>query len=549
MRLSWLPRCAERQTQEQGAVAVMVAILSLALLGIGAVAVDMGQVYAKRAALQSNVDLAVLAAAAELNGTGGCTVEAKAEATRFLTLAGNEVPLQQPVNLNDGDRANGEIICSGWTVQLWAPRARVDFGLAKALAPDNDGVDVPAYAEAAVYSPKGRGVMPAFVAPGCDYGEHTLVPDFNAGGGFVPVLRENNPVDPDPRPTSMTPTFLRPGTVGGTLTIRGRALGQVNQVAFTTALGGSNLHVQVTPTFVRPRVIRVPLPQEVRDTPGEWFVRVSRDAGDTWTRGRLPLRLTIGDLTLHCDTGPTTGDFGTLMMPRRFNLTSADNAAANLAQGLDFSVTKYPSPHPAWQCSGGGGGVVSTPGSLNDLTNCVAVDPDIGAGMSADAAERGLLTGGGMRARLARPTTAGCGSSLRIRFGGSVGTRTINNDKLDCFIRSGATNSFQTAGYAGGAVIKASIFTSPRFFWVPVLGTSTAGGGQYQIVDFRPAFITGNTGGNEFNGFTLPSRGGRRSLEGVRIVFFNADALPESVADVPIMDYLGVGTKVISLVD
>ncbi len=33
------------------------------------------------------------------------------------------------------------------------------------------------------------------------------------------------------------------------------------------------------------------------------------------------------------------------------------------------------------------------------------------------------------------------------------------------------------------------------------------------------------------------------------MVFFNADALPESVADVPIMDYLGVGTKVISLVD
>ncbi len=106
--------------------------------------------------------------------------------------------------------------------------------------------------------------------------------------------------------------------------------------------------------------------------------------------------MTIGDLVLHCDTGPTTGDFGTLFMPRRFNLTSADNVAANLSQGLDFSVTKYPTPHPAWQCSAGGGGVVSTPGGLNDLTNCVSVDADIGAGMSADAAERGLLTGGGM---------------------------------------------------------------------------------------------------------------------------------------------------------
>ncbi len=536
--------------QERGATAVLVAILSLVLLGVGAVAVDMGQVYAKRASLQTNVDLAVLAAAAELNGTGSCTTQAKAAASRFLTLAGNEVDLQRAVNLNDGDRSNGQMICSGWTVKLFAPSARVNFGLAKALSPDNDGVDVPASAEAAVYSPKGRGIMPAFVAPGCDYGEHTLVPDFSAGGTSVPPLREGNPIDPRPRPANMNPQYLRPGTTGATLTIRGRALGGVNQVGFTTALNGANLHEETIPLSVANRTIRVRVPLEVRTTAAQWFVRVSRDGGTTWTQARLSLRLTVSDLVLKCDTGPTNGDFGTLAAPRRANLGSTDNVSANLARGLDFSVTKFPNPGPGWQCSGGSGGAVSSsPGSLNDLTNCVSVDAEIGTGLSADGAERGLLIGGPSRARLARGTTSGCGSSLRIRFGSPIGTRRVNNDTLDCFVKSGATNSFQSSNYAGSAVIKGSIFMSPRFFWVPVLGTSAAAGGQYQIVDFRPAFLTGPTGGNNFNGFTLPWRGGRRSLEGVRLVFFNPQALPESVADVPIMDYLGVGTKVISLVD
>ena len=41
-------------------------------VGMAAVAVDLGQAYAKRAALQSNVDLAVLAAAAHMTKPGDC---------------------------------------------------------------------------------------------------------------------------------------------------------------------------------------------------------------------------------------------------------------------------------------------------------------------------------------------------------------------------------------------------------------------------------------------------------------------------------------------
>jgi Putative Flp pilus-assembly TadE/G-like len=545
------PGPGPRARSEEGATAILVAVLSLVLLGVGAIAVDMGQVYAKRAALQSNVDLAALAAAAELDGTDRCSVAAKEAAARLLTTAGNEVDLQAPLDFNDGDLSNGQIVCSGWSVKLWAPSARVDFGLAKALSPDNDGVDVPAYAEAAVYSPRGRGIMPTFVAQGCDYGDRTLRPDPDAGSGSVPRLREDEPVDDTLLPVSMTPTSINPDSPGGVVIVRGTGLAPVNRVAFSTALGASNLHVEETPFLSTDTRVRVPIPLAVRSTVEEWFLRVSRDGGDTWSAARISLRLVIRDLTLHCDTGASAGDFGTLALPRRFNSTAENNLARNLARGLDFSVTTFTDPRPAWQCSGGSGGAVtSSPGSLQDLTNCALVDPDIGSGMPANAAQRGLLTGPSVgRPRLARSTTAGCGSSLVIRFGGTVGTRSINNDTLDCFLKSGATNSFQSASYSGSAVIRGSIFRSPRFFWVPVLGTSTTGGGPYQIVDFRPAFITGPTGGSNYNGFYLPWRGGRRSLEGIRIVLFSADALPESVADVPTMDYLGVGTKVLGLVD
>ena len=64
---------AERRREESGAIAVMVALMSMVILGMAAVAIDIGQVYAKRASLQSAVDQAVLAAAAELDGTTVCT--------------------------------------------------------------------------------------------------------------------------------------------------------------------------------------------------------------------------------------------------------------------------------------------------------------------------------------------------------------------------------------------------------------------------------------------------------------------------------------------
>ena len=101
-----------------------------------------------------------------------------------------------------------------------------------------------------------------------------------------------------------------------------------------------------------------------------------------------------------------------------------------------------------------------------------------------------------------------------------------------------------------------SILSSPRFFYVPVLAIEPSSGGSntYSIVDFRPAFITDETAtttsvkgshtGTSDNGLTVQGN----DIKQIKVVFFNLKALP-SEGDIPIIDYLGVGTRVIRLID
>src|SRR5687768_5990918 len=123
-----------RRRDEDGATTMLVAVLALVMLGAGALAVDVGHVYAKRSALQSNVDHAVMAAAAELDNDGACNQEVIDVATEYLLKPGNEVADQIAVDLAGapGD-VDGFIQCNDWKVQLWAPKSHVEYGLAKAV--------------------------------------------------------------------------------------------------------------------------------------------------------------------------------------------------------------------------------------------------------------------------------------------------------------------------------------------------------------------------------------------------------------------------------
>lgn len=59
--------------KERGAAGVLVAVMMLVLVGAGAMAVDVGQIYAERAQLQNAADAGAMAAAQQCHAAGGCT--------------------------------------------------------------------------------------------------------------------------------------------------------------------------------------------------------------------------------------------------------------------------------------------------------------------------------------------------------------------------------------------------------------------------------------------------------------------------------------------
>ena len=68
-----LTEVAEHPDNEQGAAGVLVAVMMLVLIGVGAIAVDVGQIYAERAELQNAADAGALAGAQICSETAGCT--------------------------------------------------------------------------------------------------------------------------------------------------------------------------------------------------------------------------------------------------------------------------------------------------------------------------------------------------------------------------------------------------------------------------------------------------------------------------------------------
>ena len=66
-------RLKRKQDRERGAAGVMVAVMMLVLIGAGAMAVDVGQIYAERAQLQNAADAGAMAAAQQCHAAGGCT--------------------------------------------------------------------------------------------------------------------------------------------------------------------------------------------------------------------------------------------------------------------------------------------------------------------------------------------------------------------------------------------------------------------------------------------------------------------------------------------
>lgn len=167
------------QDSQRGAAGVLVAVMMLVLIGVGAIAVDVGQIYAERAELQNAADSGALAGAQICSETAGCT-QADADAVAALLANQNSkdgvsrvrfvdlsVPSEVTVSTATVNGANG----SGFLSKLFA----------NALNTPNVGVGATATAKWE-YPTRGRSVLPLTFAP-CEFIDDGLPHEILTQGG------------------------------------------------------------------------------------------------------------------------------------------------------------------------------------------------------------------------------------------------------------------------------------------------------------------------------------------------------------------------------
>lgn len=535
---------------ERGAAALLTAVLGIVLLGVGALAVDLGQAYAKKSLVQTDVDLAVLAATQELTTDGACNAEVVTTAEEYLENEANHVPGQpDTVDLSgSSDDGDGYISCADWRVDLWAPSAQVDYGLAPVLGVDS--TTVTAHAAAQVKAAPRTASLPFFAAQGCDTGHQVIRDDSGPTSSpttTVPSLSPNSAQTINATFT-ITPTLIDAGTTSATITISGSQLKDVDAIGFTGAAGPPyHYEVSIPARTSNTDPFTVAVPSEVLSVEDSWWVRLKE--GAKWSKTTGAQRLDIGSPRLFCDSS-YQGNFGTIDLPR--SDTNSFPLEWNIAKGIEPTLAVHPSPNG--QCDGQPGSVVSSPGPV-DGTNCVYTETGLKIAQTND----GLVTGkGGVPGRLDTDSVHGCSrNGDNERTAATISGIHVNDDVLSCFITNGVSiQALVDGGSTARGALSADIFDSPRFFWVPVLVTDPSTGRKsWPIVGFRPGFITDQSLSatrdapgtiSDLNGLVT----GPSGIREVHVVLFDEAALPTVVpARGGETDYEGSGPRVIVLVD
>lgn len=584
---------SSRRREESGAVAIMVALMSVMLISVAALAVDLGQGFARKHEIQHDTDLAALAGGGGNNlpaptPTLACSYGLRASAsdlavkdvaTSFTAQVGS--PTVTASQLTDCDTTNGEAFYgsvtqspTGYhltyiatTLTVLSPPSRVNFGLANVMGQSN--VDVSSLATVQIRSPLFSS-LPFYAFTGCDFGSQTIAQPTNghASGLLFAHPDESNPAaltslatSPASTPVQVPLNVVSPND---SLVINGTSLTGVTKIGFfesgTSSSGPEPVVVDNTGfALTGSTKITIPhLPTAVTSVQDYWYVRVL--VGGQWspvytghgagqTLSALPL--TVGTPTLTCGQGSSSGNFGTLLAPNSQgpNGQSA-NIAYNIATNIEHPLGVFPGAATPFTC-----GSSQTAAKLwpADGTNCV----DTKTGLNLNAAQSGFISGvGGKPGRLTKVDTGtGCASN-GVPATKAFGGYTINNDTLSCFL----TDDTTTIGDIDGAaypltapVLSPAIYKSPRFAIVPVLGVQPDNGGsnKYQVVGFRPAFITDQPNSatrtstvTSTNG--VPGSGG--SVDSIQVVFINDSALPH-VEGGDSQDYTGTGPKNLLLVN
>ncbi|WP_309650309.1 pilus assembly protein [Nocardioides sp.] len=210
-----------RSRDDRGAMAIMIAIFVVVLFTCAALTVDLGNAWARKRAVQRQVDVSALAAGhlLPMNNTNRSAI--LTEVASYLEE--NVVVGQDPVTadaLANGAMADGEVIFQdslGLTcvvdcaqMKVVAPEADVAFGLAGIIGVTGTSVQRSASVRVVSALPPASKMIPFWLPNGCGYG--SALAD-TSGGSTTPAPA------PSPTPTvSATPTASPTSTPTATAT-------------------------------------------------------------------------------------------------------------------------------------------------------------------------------------------------------------------------------------------------------------------------------------------------------------------------------------------
>lgn len=591
-----------RTRDERGAIALMGAIvMSAVLMVVAALGVDLGHAWSTKLTVQKSIDVSAISAGALLPAP---TVVEQAlvytEVASYLNKAGNKVPGQDTLiteaQLHDSVDANGEVYFTTNpttnlvdTMRVVAPSAKVDFAFAGVLGVDDLNVTSEATVQVRTPVPDMESILPIWLPSTCVYGP--LAADAGA----------NPPPDASPSYTLNVPTGTRTWGVGtvspptaayatpGQLlnvtidNLPADKLGAVIRLTFGDTQYVDYRVLWLLPTVAGesrtvvinlddPLATRVPAGATVTNPDENWTVTSTAGRWEIWPlipNGALPLDLPLttplsqmafpkvqgqdkgqgffevtGGGEIACSDSQR-GNFGQLDSPRLDTSQKQTVYARNVAYGLDHQLAVFPDPASP-QCTSDGNpiGALIDDAPPADGRNCLYVDP----GNDPQGLTDGMLGGGRIpqgEGRLEKPTNPRC-----QRNDYTLGSHTYNNDTLRCYLKPGYTlaDIAKDSGVAYDA-LDASIFDSPRFFWVAVVHQGDRLLKKYlAIKTFAPVFLTDET----VSAVASPNNGlilnGGGKVQALQVFGFNADALPVQ-PNGDTVDYQTGSRKVVRLID
>jgi len=560
---------SRKQRNETGAVAVIVAISALLIFGLAAIGVDLGNAMNRKKETQNSADLAALAGAYGLPDTGPATVQMVADylnknqpRTDGTDKCDTTPGTITVAELSDGNEANGEVTFPDGDIRVAAPSSKVQFGLANAIGFSDTCID--SVATATIKS-GGGGFAPYYATSACSSGPQVLKSD--AGGltipFVVPTLSHDgetntsvlNSIAPNPNPDSI-PLATVGAPDGPAIAVGGTNMDAANidRVGFFNS--DRSEPVLATPLVTPAQTaasVAVNVPNAVASVQDVWWVRVHNSVSDTWSARAQARPLLVGDAVLSCDPESASGNFGAIDFPWSSNKQNNIETAIKLGAPPPMTLKKFPGPpYPGLnQCQNDPLGVISTVALPKPETNCV----ESTTGLRAPPAYDGYLKNGTGKLRV--DTSSLCQSQGRpVRQNLSTG-ESVNADLLTCFLRNDTLKLSDAINFVGGASpFVSDLWNSPRFVMVPIIETDPTGNKWTPIIGFVPGFIcdqvTGASrpnpleSGQTENGLVTKNP---NKLQAIRIVFFDFEALPPPPDGTPLIDYIGVGPKVVTLIN